>query len=85
MIEIKDLLTRFNKLLLSKEGQTDTIRNVISEIIKVNIKKEDIKIKNNIIYLNIKSIYKNEILIKQDKILLKLKEILGSKIPENIR
>jgi hypothetical protein len=51
----------------------------------VDIKSEDIKIKNNIIYLNIKPIYKNEIFIKQEKIFLALKESLGKKAPEVIR
>jgi hypothetical protein len=85
MIEIKDLLTRFNNILLSEQGKIDSIRNIISEVVKIKIKKEDLKIKNNIIYLNIKPIYKNEIFIKQDEIFLKLKESLGKKAPNNIR
>lgn len=85
MIEIKDLLARFNEILLSKEGRVDSIRKIISETIGIKIKKEDIKIKNNIIYLNIKPIYKNEILLKQDKIYLKLKEVFSEKAPKNIR
>lgn len=85
MIEIKDLLSKFNKLLLSKEGRVDSIRNIISEVIGVKIEKEDIKIKNNIIYLKIKPIYKNEILLKQDIIYLKLKEAFNEKAPRDIR
>jgi hypothetical protein len=85
MIEIKDLLIRFNNLLSLGEGKIDSIRNIISETIGIQIKKEDIKIKNNIIYLNIKPIYKNEILLKQDQIFLKLKESLGEKTPQDIR
>jgi hypothetical protein len=85
MIEIKDLLSKFGALLSLGEGRIDVIRNIISETIGVQIKKEDIKIKNNIIYLNIKPIYKNEILLKQDQIFLKLKESLGEKSPQNIR
>ena len=84
MIEIKDLLLRFNNLLLSEEIKKHTIINVLNEIIGIQIKSEEIKIKNNIIYLNIKPIYKNEILIKKEKIFLKLKESLGKKSPENI-
>lgn len=85
MIEIKDLLTRFNKIILSEEGKRESIRSTISEIIKVEINSKDIKIKNNIIYLNIKPIYKNEIFIKQDKIFLKLKEIFDQRAPQKIR
>ena len=85
MIEIKDLLARFSHILLSEEGKKETIRNIISEVIKVEIKSEDIKIKNNIIYLNIKPIYKNEIFLKQEKILLKLEESFGKKAPTDLR
>ena len=85
MIEIKDLLARFNDLLLGEEGKKETVRSVISSIIKTEIKSEDIKIKNNIIYLNIKPIYKNEIFIKQEQIFLALKDALGRKSPESIR
>jgi hypothetical protein len=85
MIEIKDLLARFNNILLSEEGNKEIIRKIISKIINVEIKKEDIKIKNSVIYLNIKPIYKNEIFLKQDQIFLKLKESLGKKSPKNIR
>ena len=85
MIEIKDLLARFSNLLLSEEVKKNSIREVLQKTIGVEIKSEDIKIKNNIIYLNIKPIYKNEIFIKQEKIFLALKEILGKKAPESIR
>ena len=85
MIEIKDLLVRFNNLLLSEETKKISIRDVLQKIVGVEIKSEDIKIKNNIIYLNIKPIYKNEIFIKQEKIFLALKESLGKKTPESIR
>lgn len=85
MIELKDLLSRFNQVLLSKEGNKESIRSIISETIKVKINSEDIQIKNGTIYLNIKPIYKNEIFLKQDKIISKLKEVLGEKIPKEIR
>ncbi len=85
MIEIKDLLSKFTALLSVGEGRVDLIRNIISETIGVQIKKEEIKIKNNIIYLKIKPIYKNEILLKQDKILFKLKEAFKERTPRDIR
>ncbi len=85
MIEIKDLLSRFSNILLSLEGKKGTIRKVLSEVIKINIDSKDIKIKNNIVYLNIKPIYKNEIFLKQEQIFLKMKEALGKKIPQSLR
>ena len=79
------MLLKFNNILLSEEVKKESIRKIISEIIKTQIKTEDIEIKNNTIYLNIKPIYKNEIFLKKNKIFSKLKEVLGKKIPQNIR
>lgn len=85
MIEIKDLLNKFNKILLSEEGKKETVRQAISSVLGQEIDSKDIKIKNNIIYLNIKPIYKNEIFIKQEKILSLLQDSFGDKAPKNIR
>jgi hypothetical protein len=85
MIEIKDLLNRFDHLLLSQEFQKEFIRKTISEAIKSEIKKEDIQIKNNSIFLNIKPIYKNEIFIKKDFIFLELKKFFKEKTPSSVR
>ena len=85
MIEIKDFLLRFGDILLSEEIKKEAVRNVISKTIRMPIKKEDIKIKNGTIYLNIKPIYKNEIFLKRDKIFSLLKETLGRKSPQDIR
>jgi hypothetical protein len=84
MIEIKDLLGRFSNILLSEEGKRESVRQVISEVIKANIEKEDIKIKNNTIYLNIKPIYKNEVFLKQEEIIEKLTGVFN-KTPKEIR
>jgi hypothetical protein len=85
MIEIKDLLIRFQNLFLSEETKRETIRGVISQAINTPLKKEDVEIKNNIIYLNIKPIYKNEIFIKKEQIFDELKRLLGSKSPDDVR
>ena len=85
MLEIKDLLAKFSNILLGEEGKKEAIRKVISDVIKLEIKSEDIKIKNGTIYLNIKPIYKNEIFLKQEEIFLKLKESIGPKAPSDIR
>jgi len=85
MIEIKDLLTKFNNLLFSEEIKKASIIEVIKKVVGVEIKSEDVKIKNNIIYLNIKPIYKNEIFLKQEQLFLALKDSLGKKTPEGIR
>ena len=85
MIEIKDLLSRFSDILVSGEGKKESVKKIIENVIKIEIKSEDIQIKNNIIYLNIKPIYKNEIFMKQEQILLALKEVFGKKSPQDIR
>ncbi len=85
MIEIKDLLVRFNHLLLGEEVKIESVRNIISLVIGVEIKKEQIKIKNNIIYLNIKPIYKNEIFLKKEEIESRLQECFGERAPKNIQ
>jgi hypothetical protein len=84
MIEIKDLLSKFHNALLGEEIKKETIRNILSEAINFEIKKEDIKIKNGVIYLNIKPIYKNEIYLRKDQILSELEKTLGKKSPEKI-
>lgn len=85
MIEIKDLLVIFKNILLSEEAKKEAVKDVVFEIIGVRIKNQDIKIKNNTVYLNIKPIYKNEIFLKQNQISSKLKESLGKNFPQNIR
>ncbi len=85
MIEIKDLLLNFSKLLLSEEVRKESVRETILKITKVPIKKEEIKIKNGTLYLNIKPIYKNEIFIKREQIISELEAVLGKKTPQNFR
>ena len=85
MIEIKDLLSDLKKVLFLKEERKRIIIQIILEITKLQLKTENLEIKNGILYLNIKSIYKNEIFIKQEEILLELKKSLGKKSPVEIR
>ncbi len=85
MIEIKDLLARFNHILLGEEGKIESIRSAISEVIGIEVDSKDIRVKNNTIFLNIKPIYKNEIFMKRDKIFSKLENSLGKRSPIDIR
>ena len=82
MIEIKDLLLKFDNILLKEEVKKSLIRETISKAINFEIKSEDIKIKRGTVYLNIKPIYKNEIFIKKEQILIELKNLLVEKAPE---
>lgn len=85
MIEIKDLLLRFDKIILSEKLKIQTIQNVISSVTKIEIKSDDIKIKNHSIYLNIKPIYRNEIFMNQEEITKRLEESLNKNTPKIIR
>ncbi len=85
MIEIKDLLARFDHILLSEEAKTESLRKIISDVVGIEIPPHNVKIKNGTVYIDIKPIYKNEIFIHQEEISLLLKEALGKKAPKNIR
>lgn len=84
MIEIKDLLARFSTILLGEEAKKEVVRKTISEILKIEIMSQNIQIKNNIIYLNIKPIYKNEVFLKKDQIFLKLEKSFGKRSPTSL-
>jgi len=61
MIEIKDILQNISNVLLKADIKCETVRTVIGETIGLNIKREDIQIKNNIIYLNIKPLFYQQV------------------------
>ena len=84
MIEIKDLLLVFRDALFSEEIKKDSIKNVLKQVVNLDINREDIEIKKGVLYLNIKPIYKNEILIKKDEINARLREILGGQRQQNL-
>ena len=85
MIEIKDLLLRFDSLLLKGEGKKEFVKEAIKEATGISVDSKDIEFKNGTLCLNIKPIYKNEIFLKKEEIFLKLKETLGKKSPQNFR
>ncbi len=85
MFEIKDLVYRFKNILLSAEFKIVSIQKVIFEVVNININKEDIKLRNNIVYLNIKPIYKNEVFLKKQKILERLSEVFEKNPPTDIK
>lgn len=79
MIEIKDLLNRFSKIIDNKDLEREAIASVLTNILKTQVEKKDVEIKRNVLRLNIKPIYKNEILIKREAINLELDKVLSSK------
>ena len=86
MIEVKNLLEKFSNILLSEENKKESVRRAVSEALQTEINSEDVKIKNNVVYLNIKPIYKNEVFLKREQILRRLQELfLGKNPPLQIR
>ena len=74
MIEIKDLLQRFEKILGHEVVKIGLIQDVIKNLVGIDVTKDHIKIKGTTLVLNIKPIYKNEILLKKSAIFQSLKE-----------
>jgi len=70
--------------ILSEEVKKNSIIDVLHQVVGLQMKPGDIKIKNDVIYLNTKPIYKNEIFLNKNKIFSKLKEKLGKKTPLDI-
>ena len=76
MIELKDLLGRFEKLISKEEIKSEVLAQVLSKYVKVKIEKKDIAITNDNIFLKIKPIYKNELFLHKEEI---QKEIKGKR------
>ncbi|MEK7588787.1 MAG: hypothetical protein AAB438_03130 [Patescibacteria group bacterium] len=85
MIEIKDRLLGFEDLILKGEFKKEALLGVLSKYVKKDLKKSDIKIENNTIFLNIKPIFKNELFLNKEKIQKEISLVLGNKVPKNIR
>lgn len=86
MLEIKDLLNRFSKIILSGEAKKQAIKEALYEAVGILVDTKDITIKNNIVFLNIKPLYKNEIFLKKEKIFSVLKNKIGEvRIPEDFK
>jgi hypothetical protein len=85
MIEIKDLLARFEHILLGEDVKIDSILQTLRKVAGVKIERKDIKIKNNIIYLDTKPIYKNQIFLKKEQIAEELEDIFGTNAPKEVR
>ena len=84
MFNIDDFLGRFKKI----EPPDNTIRCYVSDVLfsvlNIKIKKQDIKIKNNIVYIKTNNIVKNEIFLNKQTILNKLNDKLNRNKINNI-
>jgi hypothetical protein len=85
MIEIKDLLLKFNNLLVSGEVKKSLIAEVVSSVVGFQVNTEDVEVKNGSLFLNIKPIHKAEVFKKKETITLKLEDLLGKNHPKDVR
>ncbi len=85
MIEVRDLLSRFEHILLKEENKSTYVKQAILETTGIDIPKESIQIKNGTVYLDIKPIYKSEIFLKQEQIFKKIQEFFSKNPPKKIR
>jgi hypothetical protein len=84
MIEVKDLLKKFEHILLSEESKKESVCQAISEVLGISIDPKAMRIQKNTIYLDLKPIYKTEIFLKHERILRRLQELLKNP-PHKIR
>ena len=81
---IKPLLDRFKNIT----PPNDFIRGVTSDVIKkktgILIKKENIYVRDNMLYIQAKPLIKNEIFLYREKIIEELVEKLGDKSPNGL-
>ena len=80
---IRLFLDRFRNLTPPDQFIKKECISVIKNRLNVEIKKEDISIKNNIIYINTSSTIKSELFIKKEDLLKELSECI-SKYNRNI-
>ena len=70
--KIGDYLSKFSNLTPPDDSLKNHIQELLKEELRVEIKKEDIKITNSIIYLTTPSVVKNEIFLQKKSLLLKI-------------
>ena len=74
MIEIKDLLHRFEKILGHESVKIGVVQKVLKEDFNILTQKDQIVVKGRVLYLKIKPVFRNEVLIHKEKFLHLLKD-----------
>ncbi len=69
MFNINDYLKKFSKTIGEASFKKDEVIKIFEEKIKVSISKDDIQIKDGILFLKVKPITKSEIMLKKQKLL----------------
>ncbi|MFM7088081.1 MAG: hypothetical protein ACKOW9_00910 [Candidatus Paceibacterota bacterium] len=74
MIEIKDLLHRFEKILGHESVKINIVQGVLKNHFSILVEKQQIVIKGKTLFFKIKPVFRNEILIHKEKFLRLLKD-----------
>jgi len=85
MDNISIYLQKFSKIGLGDRELKENIILIIKNKLGFELKKEDIKIKDDIITINTTPITKNEIFINKEAILKEIKSKFGAEKTENIK
>lgn len=85
MIPLSSLLERYRNLTPTDSLKKEAVLDVITKCFSINLKKDDISIQNNIVYLKISPKLKSEVFLNKKKILESLGKILINNTPKDIR
>jgi len=77
---ITTFLEKFKKLVFQKEENKEIVIKTILSEVSYEIKKDSVKIKNGVIFIQGSPILRNEIMMHKKQILSKLKSILPDTI-----
>jgi hypothetical protein len=80
MFNISGFLEKFSKNISSQESQIKIICDVVQKQTGIILNQKNIKIQNNILFLQISPIQKNKIFIQKQKILEEMEKISQLKI-----
>ncbi len=75
MFNISKYLEKFKKNVDKGSFLNESIVNIIKKHTEIDILKEDIDIKSNIIYIKISPLYKNKIFIYKENVLEEINKI----------
>ena len=78
-------LNKFSNLTLPDDSLKRIFIELLAADYKIEIKRDQLSVKQKVLFINTSPIIKSEIFINKHKILNKLNNLLGSKAPHDIR
>ncbi|MFO0718604.1 MAG: hypothetical protein U0522_01060 [Candidatus Paceibacterota bacterium] len=80
MENVSFFLQKFKALLSSQGAKKQIAIEVIKEIFNIDIDPGKIKIKNDIVFIDVSPVFKNTLFLKKKDLLKTINERIGSKI-----